>query len=343
MQVKIKKRLGLNTRRGFSLIELMIAIPIGLLVLFAVLKIFIGTIQSVNIQNAFARVQENGRMATELMARDIRGADYWGCNNDITLITNNLDTADTPDYDNIDLVLGDGGVEGENNVSSDTFSFKRINTDGTSETIYADAGTDIITLRGAQSYSDVTIKEGMSDTSANIKISGGDDILEGDIILISDCKVGDIFTVTVDAKNGGSGNNSLNHNKGNVTADGAVNNKVKILSTTYNTDAQILSPTSKVYFIAESVSGGGINSLYRSVNGTASEMVRGIKDLQIMYGEDTTGNGSADTYSNADGVSDMDAVITIRVSLTSDSSSDQSATSLQRTYTVTTNIRNRTL
>jgi len=328
MHIEIKKRLSIKKPQGFTLIELLIAIPISMLVLFAVLKIFTNSIQSAHTQTAFGRVQENGRMATELMARDIRGADYWGCMNNFPSVSNNLDTTDS-DYNTYILdMMATGGVVGADNVSSTTVS-------GTSVI----DGTDTLTLSGTQGLSNVSIDTPyMTANSSTIHISTSSGIEVGDLILISDCENADLFTNT-------SGNTdtsgSLGHNQGNVTVTGAVNNTGLNLSTTYDNSAQILIPYVKTYFIAANTSGG--NSLYQSVNSSVSELVRGITDLQIMYGEDTTGDGSADTYSNAGSVTDMNNVLTIRVSLTSDSSSDESATALQRIYTVTSNIRNRTL
>lgn len=316
MDIKIKSS-DLQIQRGFSLIELMIAIPIGLLVLFAVLKIFTVNIQGVNMQNAFARVQENGRMATELISRDIRGVDYWGCVNDSSLIINNLAAPGA-----VDLVLTNGAVEGENNVAVATFSFNRTNTDGTVDAIFAQTGSDILTLRGAQSYAGVAITAMVAFDSGVVTLSDGTGIENGAAFLISDCENGDIFS--------------------NTSASGALG-YAGSLSSDYDTDAQILSPTSKTYFIAASESNNAVSSLYRRVNGIASEMVRGIKDLQVTYGEDRDGNGSVEVYSDASAVSDMGNVLAIRVELVSESGNGVSGTALERTYTITGNVRNRTL
>jgi type IV pilus assembly protein PilW len=298
-----------KAHKGFSLIELMIAIPISLLVLFAVLKIFTANIHGVSMQNGFSRVQENGRMAIELISRDIRGADYWGCANDSSEITNNLS-----DTSSVDLDLSDGGIEGSNDVSSLTIDSQNVLD-----------GTDTLTLRGAQSYSNVAVESSMSTTSDSITVTSGNSIESGDMILITDCEVGDIFSNTSN------------------TASNATLSSTSSLSTTYDTGAQILSPSSKTYFIAASASDASVYSLYRSVNGSASEMVRGINDLQISYGEDTNSSGSVDKYYDADSVDDMDDVLTIRIELMSESGNGVSGSSLERTYTVTTNIRNHTL
>lgn len=65
-----------SNEKGFTLIELMIAVAIFSLVMTAVYQVYIGHLQTGNIQNASAWAQQNVRGALELMARDIRMAGY---------------------------------------------------------------------------------------------------------------------------------------------------------------------------------------------------------------------------------------------------------------------------
>lgn len=67
-----------NKQRGFSLIELMIALVLGLFIIGGVLSVFIGSSQTFNANEALSRVQENGRFAIELIAEDIRNSGYTG-------------------------------------------------------------------------------------------------------------------------------------------------------------------------------------------------------------------------------------------------------------------------
>ena len=65
---------GKNVQRGFSLIELMIAMLIGLLLLVGITSLF-NTTASVNrMENGLARLQESGRYALNRIADDIRMA-----------------------------------------------------------------------------------------------------------------------------------------------------------------------------------------------------------------------------------------------------------------------------
>jgi type IV pilus assembly protein PilW len=73
--------------RGFSLIELMIALVITLILLAGIAQIYLGSKKSFNIQNSLGRQQENGRYATETIAQDLRRAGYWGGNADVYAVT----------------------------------------------------------------------------------------------------------------------------------------------------------------------------------------------------------------------------------------------------------------
>jgi type IV pilus assembly protein PilW len=69
---------------GISLIEIMISLLIGAFLLGGVLQIFIGSKQTYRMQENLTRLQENGRLALELIGRDIRMTGYWGCMTPVT-------------------------------------------------------------------------------------------------------------------------------------------------------------------------------------------------------------------------------------------------------------------
>lgn len=63
---------------GFSLVELMIAITIGLLVVAGVSSIFLATIRSSTDTLRATRLNQELRAVMDIMARDIRRAGSWG-------------------------------------------------------------------------------------------------------------------------------------------------------------------------------------------------------------------------------------------------------------------------
>jgi len=62
--------------KGFSLVEVMISITLGLILMIAIVSIFSGIRAGQNIQDGLTHVQEDGRIAIQLMSRELRNAGY---------------------------------------------------------------------------------------------------------------------------------------------------------------------------------------------------------------------------------------------------------------------------
>ena len=73
--------------RGFSLVELMVALVITLILLAGIGQIFLSSKKSYTVQDSLSRMQETGRYAMDTLTQDLRRAGYWGGNSDITEIT----------------------------------------------------------------------------------------------------------------------------------------------------------------------------------------------------------------------------------------------------------------
>jgi len=72
----------LQTQLGLSMIELMIAIALGVVLLLGLVQIFGGVRSSFNAADSRARIQENGRFALDFIRRDARMAGHFGCRNE---------------------------------------------------------------------------------------------------------------------------------------------------------------------------------------------------------------------------------------------------------------------
>jgi type IV pilus assembly protein PilW len=74
------KLTGLPARQnGLTLIEIMIALLLGVFLIGGVLGIFVNTRETYRMEEALSRVQENGRFAMEFIGRDLRMAGYSFC------------------------------------------------------------------------------------------------------------------------------------------------------------------------------------------------------------------------------------------------------------------------
>jgi len=76
-----------TTTRGFSLVELMVALLIGSFLIIGAVTVFVQSRNTYSVSETVARLQENARYAMSTLEPDIRLANYWGLMNDPELIT----------------------------------------------------------------------------------------------------------------------------------------------------------------------------------------------------------------------------------------------------------------
>ncbi len=72
-------RLMRSNQRGVSLIELMIAMTLGLAIIAAVGYVYVSGTTGYRVQNNQSRMQEDARFIIETVSRDVRMAGYFGC------------------------------------------------------------------------------------------------------------------------------------------------------------------------------------------------------------------------------------------------------------------------
>ena len=89
--------------KGFSLIELMIAMVIGLIIINGVIQVVLNSKRSYIDNQEMSQMQENARYALDTLTREIRMAGYMGCAPtfaagavDTSLVTTNIDYFLTP-------------------------------------------------------------------------------------------------------------------------------------------------------------------------------------------------------------------------------------------------------
>ena len=319
---------------GLTLIELLVSLVLSSMLLLGLMQTFDANKRSNNLQVAFARVQETGRMATEIIARDVRMADYWGCQSGTGNINSLLDTTD-PDYvaDDYDWLTRDA-VTIDNDVAGGT----------TVGTLAVVAGTDVLTVTTSLDSCGGAGRMA-SMNAANLKVSDTCALTQGDVVVVTNCSAGEMFTVT-NFNGCGGGKCTLVHNSGSVVAVGSVENRSHVFSSTYGADARVLTPVKKTYFIAED--SNGIPSLYLKENSAAAvQMVAGIEDMQLTVGEDTDADQQVNILTTATAGVNMDNVLSIKIQLQVRGeqfvNSSDSDGLLRKTFSATSTIRNRVI
>ena len=302
---------NLKSSRGFSLVEMMVAIVIGLILLAGVSSVMVSTKRTYNTQDSLGRLQENARIAMVILERSLRNAGYIGCNINPSNITSVIDSSSDPYSFNLTNLL-EGSESGGNWYPSGATLASTLK-DGSGNPITPRAGTDLLYIRGAESDGTLQLQDKMNKQSASLKVNQPSGIADGEILILSDCSSTDIFQATGVNTSGGFDN--ILHNTGSTVPGNVMLEGGAKLSKNYGTDAKLMSFQSTIYYIGTGKSGEP--ALFRrriSTTGTftTEELVEGIENLQVLYGEDTNSDRVADVYRKADAVVNWGNVVTVR-------------------------------
>ena len=297
--------------RGFTLVELMVAITIGLIILAVLSQVYVGSKRTYRSQEALSRLQENGRYAIDFLGRDLRVAGYMGCigpgaafNNIAKPITGWTPLNTTTSPPTLE------GIIGYEQASVPTSGFPV--TPGEVK-----ANTDVIEIQHfSATGAKVTVTSSSSPppSTAEVKIAGNPlNFQKYEILVVSDCSSADIFAAT-----------SVSSSSGTVTIPHASsNNTSPKTSKAYADNAEIMRLETSVYYISSATSLCPQDSLCRKrlgfyasaatpwcVDAAAAgatpgfcveQVAEGVEDMQVLYGVNTTNspNNTADTFVNA--------------------------------------------
>ena len=290
--------IGMKGRQGgFTLIELMVALVLGLLVIGAAGSLFLSNRKVYGSTEAVNRIQENQRTAFELMARDIREAGGNPCTRNIV---NMLDTSKPGGSYWAGWSNGVSGLKGTGPNGSDEITLSLAN--GTPITVTSNAGP-----------------------SADIGVSSTTGLSSGDILMVCNAEVASIFQATALPAGSAIQHNSGSGNPGNLqkpfqidqstydsnpkgNANGycympdPANPSPNCLNQPSNSPTQVVRPYAVRWYLAANSRGG--TSLYRQVinNGgaspqTPSEIAEGVTSMQVAYKV-----GTAAAFVDASGV-----------------------------------------
>ncbi len=281
----MKNYLISTKQNGMTLIEIMVAMTIGLFLLAGVMQIFLGSQQSYRLQENLSRMQENGRFAMDFLTRDIRMAGSMGC---VNINNNDVKSRLTPFNSlNSNAIFNEftKGISNDIFPSNDSYD---LNTNKL--TLKSMLPTDIF----IKAPGPLTQKEVKDSQKNELEVNSNVILKNGDIVMVTNCDKGDIFKIT-----------SLDSAREKIGHD----QDIKPFSIAYREDAQIYKANFVTYSIKDS-------SLYRRMNGEDKQvLVENIENMQILYGEDTNDDDTPDYYVSANQVVNMKKVISIRISL----------------------------
>ena len=327
--------------RGVTLIELMIAMVISTIVLLGVATVYSSTKRSYKVQEEMARLQENARYAFNVMSRDIRGAGFIGCNPTInSLLDSNDDalfdfqagvegwefdangTAPGDDYTitsltNTGAASNWGGVDWSQDGNPDDLS-----AEITGEVL---VGNDVLMVKSADpaSYENpgtcpdgsvVRLQGANPSNSTSLNFNCTTNVKRGQLMIFGNCDRGDLFQNVNNDNASAVSRSNANLSPGNV-------NPASVNWSQFCENCQLYSAKGVIYYIG--VGSGNEPALFRydysiASNPVNDELVEGIENMQILYGEDLSPNDDdiqPTRYVTADNISDPDNVVAVRISL----------------------------
>ncbi len=315
-------------QQGLSLVELMVALTLGLLLTAGMIQLFGSTKLTFQTNDAAARVQENGRFAMELIKRDLRTAGTHGFCAARIEITNHLDEScggGVSDFFDPDRAVVGWEYDGTG-IGDDYTLPSNLDPSGASAGDWSSTsdqgtlpdvldglvvpGSDVLVVRSMNVIPGLTADPGVPNNTnqASINLLSAHGLPDDAIVLVTNCATGaDLFqnrtNANASAFSAGSGSCS-NPGPGNVNVD---------WSTSYDDSMQTFTVGATAYYVGLNANTGE-PALYRfnlttGTNGSASgpeELVQGVESMQVLYGFSAAapaGDGqSVDNWLSADQV-----------------------------------------
>lgn len=310
----MKKRYSMRSK-GFTLVELMVGLAVGLFVSLAAISVFVSTRTLQTVSSSETRMNENARLALDILQQDLRSAGFQGCHQRTADPVVSALVSSNGLF--IDASAGLAGAHG--NGASFT---PALNATLAAVVPTPDPNSDVLSVRvpveplSLGLSAPMTTSSGVPQVGAN---TAGNTFLSGDVAMLANCKAAVMFQVT-EASPQATG--ALTH-----AVAGAFNpsNATDDLGTVFRGDAAVYRVQTRHYYIAPSVARPGTSSLWRytfpspGAFAPSQEIVAGIDRMVLSFGLDNgvLAERAVNRYVTADGLTaaQWDNVVAARIQL----------------------------
>ncbi|MEM7359811.1 MAG: PilW family protein [Pseudomonadota bacterium] len=309
----MNKQLTTPAQQGYTLIELLVGLLIGLFLSGAAIQSYLSTKETYTITQNVNRVQEDSRFATFFLSRDLRETTNLGCIKAVrnmlpAAVDNNLTDllVKVGGWDHDDTSLGDEvNLDGNYAVQTNRTKWRGLNN-GTNQQLPDEIDSisfsDSIVIKKITPVEGATITATADATTFNVT---GYTPQTNEILIIGDCFRSDQFQVGAVT---GTSSYTVTPNPSTTT-----------FGQNWGPSARLYSVTFTNYYVGLR-SGASVPSLFRldsAVGATAEELVEGVESMQVLYGLDLDNDGDANRYVSARDLSaaEWEDLVSIRVGL----------------------------
>lgn len=338
----------MHRSKGFSLVELMVAITLALVITAAVISVFVGSRTAYQSTSGEAAVTDGGRTALDLIGQDLRNAGYIACSetiwpywsgnpSDSRISVDQLNNAQgTLAYD---FRFGLGGYEANGTAPGDALALPAtpvVDTtaadwvpalDPTFTTGGANAptqvnGSDVLVIRSSlqatPAYTSARIMPQAAPNTITVNAVAG--LQSGQIAAISDCTKAVVFQISAPPAGPPGG---VVVTLGPTGADLPGNVVSANIPLPFEVGAVVMPLTTTVYYIGKGADGDSalkrlsLNAPNAPVPGqlTDQEVVPDVENMQVLYGVANAGTWVPAQYVTADQVADFRSVVSVKVAL----------------------------
>lgn len=329
-----KKEIYLKKEQAFTLIELMVAMGVGIFLLGAMTKVMLQNKDTARTQTNVEKIQDDARFGMELIAQDVRLAGFRGC----------VSSAPTGGYLNFKNATTSATYQGQVTAIQ---PFRGMGSSFSPALNPAISGLspapnpqfDVITVRVSPNEPLILTTDLVAPTDV-LKLSGNKDLTTGRYAVLSNCAAATLFRV-----NTVSGNNVTSDNPSGVGYLFPIGSQLYLYDTI-------------TYYV------GTVNAknyIYKQVNGQApQQVIDNVDKFEILYGIDSDTDFNSNQYVHANAVTNPQQIISLRMGLvvrandnrTSVSPSTENSykfngntvmagdTKLRKVYYTTVNVRN---
>jgi len=285
--------------RGFSLVELLIAMTLGLIIMGGMIAVFSSNKSSSELNTAMANIQENARFAVGALSKDIRMSGFQGCLDsrrgllEVKSLRSpvpqvGFSTAGEPEHDfSLSSITGSviiSANEWQPAIAGDFVPpVENPAIPGTHALVVQYGSRDQSELTGPINVGGVESRNGDIVTTDDLGL------VRGDLALIANCDNVDLFTVS-GAEPSGTG--QLLKHEAPLNRDGSLNAVYGLPNNIAVT--RVMRFISNIYYIGDTGltndSGDTIRALYQQSypynvpENPPSEIVQGVENMRLSYG-----------------------------------------------------------
>lgn len=315
---------------GFSIVELMVAILIGLIILAGVIQVVVTSKTTFIGQEEMSFIQENARYAMDVIGKDVQGAGYWGCAGSDAKVALVAGVSNA----NAQPFLGVLSVQGFADETNAPVAYK--------DNLRALAGAVKSESFIVRSFSGPAINL-ESHAGTTLTLVENHNIQAGNYVgvVAEDCRRIGIFRASAVTANTIAYTAGQNNGKTtikpppteNIICPGAC---TSTYTQNYNPGTEILNYVSHAYYIGTSTALPTFPALKRMVlsNGTVSEeeIALGVEDMHLRYGVRDGGNLRYQKAEDVESANNWGKVVAVEVNLLMRSQSPTLATAEERKF-----------